>query len=75
MEATHTETNISYGFKAQRSYVNDDDDDEFRSQDSHIINLSPERIAIYGDSYWRLSMLKAINHAVISLSPSEVSSN
>ncbi|CAH1424268.1 unnamed protein product [Lactuca virosa] len=62
MEATHTETNISYGFKAQRSYV--DDEDEFRSQDSHIITLSPERIAIYGDSYWRLSMLKAINHAL-----------
>lgn len=26
--------------------------------------LSPERTAIYGDKEWRLSMLKAVEHAV-----------
>ncbi|KAI3711061.1 hypothetical protein L2E82_40868 [Cichorium intybus] len=52
MEATHTETSISYRFKAQSQRCD------------HILSLSPERIAMYGDSNWRLSMLKAINHAL-----------
>ncbi|XP_024994592.1 protein arginine N-methyltransferase 7 isoform X2 [Cynara cardunculus var. scolymus] len=67
MDATHTETSISYEFEAQsqRSEVYHL---EVSTQDSHIqdshINLSPERIAIYGDSHWRLAILKALNSAL-----------
>ncbi|GJV24500.1 protein arginine N-methyltransferase 1.6 [Tanacetum coccineum] len=59
MDATHTEISISYEFKAQ-SQISDHDS---RPQNSHI-TLSPERIAIYGDKYWRRSMLDAINYAL-----------
>lgn len=66
MDATHTDTSISYEFKAQ-SQRSEVDHLEFSIQDSHI-DLSPERIAIYGDSHWRLTILKALNSAVLSLS-------
>ncbi|KAD5802468.1 hypothetical protein E3N88_13828 [Mikania micrantha] len=50
MDASHTDISISYDFNAH-------------TQDSHI-TLSPERIAIYGDNHWSLSMLKAISYAL-----------
>ncbi|XP_071705417.1 protein arginine N-methyltransferase 7 [Rutidosis leptorrhynchoides] len=56
MDATHTDISISYEFKAHESH-------EFNVQESHI-TLSPERIAIYGDNLWRVSMLKAISYAL-----------
>ncbi|PWA45607.1 protein arginine methyltransferase 7 [Artemisia annua] len=62
MDATHTEISISYEFKAQ-SQLSETDHHDFRPHDSHI-TFSPERIAIYGDKYWRRSMLDAINYAL-----------
>ncbi|KAI3727461.1 hypothetical protein L6452_16075 [Arctium lappa] len=62
MDATHTDTSISYEFKAQ-SQRSEVDHLEFSTQGIHI-DLSPERIAIYGDSHWRLAILKALNSAL-----------
>ncbi|KAB1217016.1 Protein arginine N-methyltransferase 1.6 [Morella rubra] len=62
LHAVHTDTNISYNLKtrAPRAEVMQYG---FNTVDSQLI-LSPERIAIYGDSEWRNYMLKAISNAV-----------
>nr|GEX32015.1 protein arginine N-methyltransferase 1.6 [Tanacetum cinerariifolium] len=55
-----TGNNVSGSAKGK---ISEADHHDSRPQDSHI-TLSPERIAIYGDKYWRRSMLDAINHAL-----------
>ncbi|XP_062145655.1 protein arginine N-methyltransferase 1.6 [Alnus glutinosa] len=62
LHAVHTETSISYNLKTQapRTEVMQY---SFNSGDSQLI-LSPERIAIYGDSEWRDSMLKSMRNAL-----------
>ncbi|KAJ0047970.1 hypothetical protein Pint_15875 [Pistacia integerrima] len=62
LHATHTETSISYNLKSlvlgtevRQCDVN--------VEDFHLI-LPPERIAIYGDGEWRLSMFTAIRNAL-----------
>ncbi|KAD3641178.1 hypothetical protein R6Q59_003807 [Mikania micrantha] len=62
MDASHTDISISYEFNAQSQRL-EVDHHELSTQDLHI-TLSPERIAIYGDNHWRLSMLKAISYAL-----------
>lgn len=66
LHAVHTDTNISYNLKTRvpRAEVMQYG---FNTVDSQLI-LSPERIAIYGESEWRNYMLKAISNAVRSLS-------
>lgn len=66
LHAAHTETSISYNLKSlvlgtevRQCDVN--------VEDFHLI-LPPERIGIYGDGEWRLSMFTAIRNAVRSLS-------
>lgn len=65
LHAVHTETSISYNLKTQapRTEVMQY---SFDTGDSQLI-LSPERIAIYGDSEWRDSMLKSMRNAVRAL--------
>nr|XP_043615499.1 protein arginine N-methyltransferase 7 [Erigeron canadensis] len=62
MNAIHTDISISYEFQSQsqRSEVDGHD----LSPQLLSVTLSPERIAIYGDNNWRLSMLKAIDYAL-----------
>lgn len=62
LHAVHTETSISYNLKTQapRTEVMQY---SFDTGDSQLI-LSPERIAIYGDSEWRDSMLKSMRNAL-----------
>ncbi|GAV78546.1 hypothetical protein CFOL_v3_22012 [Cephalotus follicularis] len=62
LHAVHTDTSISYNLKTQvtRNEVRQCD---FNAKDFHLI-LPPERIAIYGDSEWRLSMLTALSNAL-----------
>ncbi|KAI7751280.1 hypothetical protein M8C21_003872 [Ambrosia artemisiifolia] len=55
MDAAHTDISISYEFNAQ-SQRSDVDHHDLSTQDSHI-TLSPERIAIYGDNDWRVSIV------------------
>jgi protein arginine N-methyltransferase 7 len=70
LHAVHTETSISYNLKTQapRTEVMQY---SFNSGDLQLI-LSPERIAIYGDSEWRDSMLKSMRNAVRYLSRSDM---
>lgn len=66
LHAVHTDTSMSYELKAQveRPGVMQYNVNDWNLQ----LMLPPERIAIYGDSKWRLCMLTAIRNAVISLS-------
>lgn len=66
LQAVHSETSISYTLNTQgaRKEILQF---EFLPKDFQLI-LPPERIAIYGDSEWRLSMTKAVNKAVRFLS-------
>ena len=66
LNASHTETSISYNLKPKipRTEVTQDN---LNTEDFQLI-LPPERIAIYGDGEWRLCMLTAIRNAVRSLS-------
>ncbi|OMO52452.1 O-methyltransferase, family 3 [Corchorus olitorius] len=62
LQATHTETSVSYNLIVQVPQTD-------RRQHDHRIGdlqllLSPERIAAYGDSEWRLSMLAAVRNAL-----------
>lgn len=66
LHAVHTETSISYNLKTQAPRI-EVMQDSFDAGDSQLI-LSPERIAIYGDSEWRDSMLKSMRNAVTFLS-------
>jgi hypothetical protein len=66
LHAVHTDTSILYNLKTQvpRTGVTQCG---FNIGDSQLI-LSPERIAMYGDSEWRHSMFQAIRNVVRSLS-------
>ncbi|KAG8495933.1 hypothetical protein CXB51_007501 [Gossypium anomalum] len=61
LEATHTETSVSYNLNVQVPKT------DTRQHDHNIrdfqLLLSPERIAIYGDSKWRSSVLAAVRNA------------
>ncbi|KAM7274206.1 hypothetical protein ACFE04_028870 [Oxalis oulophora] len=61
-KAVHTETNISYDLKAQDSSSEarhlDTNDADFQ------LTLPPERVAIYGNKEWRLSMRTAVENAL-----------
>ena len=70
LHAIHTDISISYNLKTQLSRTEIGQHDLF-ARDSQLI-LSPERVAIYGDSEWRLSMLTAIKNTVRSLSLSRM---
>lgn len=62
LHATHTDTKISYNLKKQIPMT---EILQHRPSDADLpILLSPERIAIYGDREWRLSMLKAVESVV-----------
>ncbi|KAG4206416.1 hypothetical protein ERO13_A03G008400v2 [Gossypium hirsutum] len=62
LEATHTETIVSYNLNVQVPKT------DTRQHDHNIrdfqLLLSPERIAIYGDSKWRSSVLAAVRNAL-----------
>ncbi|KAK8516334.1 hypothetical protein V6N13_047038 [Hibiscus sabdariffa] len=62
LEATHTETSVSYNLNVQVPQT------DIRQYDYGVgdfqLLLSPERIATYGDSEWRLSMLAAVRNAL-----------
>ncbi|MBA0708243.1 hypothetical protein Golax_020215 [Gossypium laxum] len=64
LEASHTETSVSYNLNVQVPKT------DTRQHDHNIrdfqLLLSPERIAIYGDSKWRSSVLAAVRNAVSS---------
>lgn len=62
LEASHTETSVSYNLDVQVPQT-DIRQHEYRIGDFQL-PLSPERIATYGDSQWRLSMLAAVRNAV-----------
>ncbi|KAL4331972.1 hypothetical protein GQ457_07G010630 [Hibiscus cannabinus] len=62
LEATHTETSVSYNLNVQVPQT------DIRQHDYGVgdfqLLLSPERIATYGDSKWRLSMLATVRNAL-----------
>ncbi|XVF13376.1 hypothetical protein REPUB_Repub08aG0202800 [Reevesia pubescens] len=62
LEASHTETSVSYNLNAQVPQT-DITQHDYRIGDFQLL-LSPERIATYGDSEWRLSMLAAVRNAL-----------
>lgn len=66
LHAVHTDTSMSYELKAQveRPGVMQYNVNDWNLQ----LMLPPERIAIYGDSKWRLCMLTAIRNALQSRS-------
>ncbi|KAF5729852.1 protein arginine N-methyltransferase 1.6-like [Tripterygium wilfordii] len=62
LHAAHSDTRITFELKAQGS---DTDNRQYEKnvKDFNLM-LPPERIAIYGDSHWRLSMLEAVRNAL-----------
>ncbi|XVE57663.1 hypothetical protein DITRI_Ditri04bG0107600 [Diplodiscus trichospermus] len=62
LQASHTATNVSYNLTAQAPQT-DRRQHDYRIGDFQLL-LSPERIATYGDSEWRLSMLAAVRNAL-----------
>ncbi|XP_047948609.1 protein arginine N-methyltransferase 1.6 isoform X1 [Salvia hispanica] len=62
LHAAHTETSISYDFKTSCNEKEDADLD-LHTPDGQLF-LSPERIALYGNSCWRDLMLNAIKNAI-----------
>ncbi|GAA0168249.1 protein modifying enzyme [Lithospermum erythrorhizon] len=62
LQATHTATSISYEVKTSPQKM-DFEQYGLCTEDCQVF-LSPERIAIYGDSSWRCLMLKSIKNAV-----------
>ncbi|GLT91062.1 hypothetical protein SLE2022_089710 [Rubroshorea leprosula] len=62
LEAIHTDTSISYNLKTlvprTDTIQHDNKFEDFQ------LTLPPERVAIYGDSNWRLSMLMALKNAL-----------
>lgn len=64
MVAIHTDISVSYEFKAQSQRPSEEEDHHESSPQDSQITFSPERIAIYGDNLWRLSMFKAINYVL-----------
>lgn len=65
LHAVHNDTSISYNIK-NRVLRTEAIPDGFKDGDFQLI-LPPERIAVYGDSQWRCSMLTAIRNAVSSI--------
>ncbi|KAL0312911.1 UNVERIFIED_CONTAM: protein arginine N-methyltransferase 1.6 [Sesamum radiatum] len=61
--AVHTETSISYQFETSQNKKSVTRRD-FCIRDCQIV-LPPERIALYGDNYWRCLMLNAIGKALL----------
>ncbi|XP_057463971.1 protein arginine N-methyltransferase 7 isoform X2 [Actinidia eriantha] len=61
LHATHNDTSISYEFETQARGTEIDQYEIAR--DDQLI-LPPERVAIYGDSNWRWSVLKAVKKAL-----------
>ncbi|KAL7167246.1 hypothetical protein ACSBR2_037834 [Camellia fascicularis] len=62
LHAIHTDISISYEFETQAQGTEIKQYDEFARDDQLI--LSPERVAIYGDSNWRYSLLEAVKKAL-----------
>ncbi|XP_022737385.1 protein arginine N-methyltransferase 1.6 [Durio zibethinus] len=62
LEASHTETNVSYNVNV-RVPQTDIRQHDYRSGGFQLL-LSSERIATYGDNKWRLSMLAAVRNAL-----------
>ncbi|KAG4156249.1 hypothetical protein ERO13_D03G162500v2 [Gossypium hirsutum] len=62
LEASHTETSVSYNLNVQVP-KNDTRQHDHNIRDFQLL-LSPERIAIYGDSKWRSSVLAAVRNAL-----------
>ncbi|KAK6274957.1 hypothetical protein POUND7_004666 [Theobroma cacao] len=62
LEATHEETSVSYNLSVLGSQTDIREHDQ-RIGDFQLL-VSPERIATYGDSEWRLSMLAAVRKAL-----------
>ncbi|KAL7188635.1 hypothetical protein ACSBR1_038486 [Camellia fascicularis] len=62
LHAIHTDISISYEFETQAQGTEIKQCDEFARDDQLI--LSPERVAIYGDSNWRYSLLEAVKKAL-----------
>ncbi|KAI7987436.1 Protein arginine N-methyltransferase 1.6 [Camellia lanceoleosa] len=58
LHAIHTDISISYEFETQAEGTEIKQYDEFARDDQLI--LSPERVAIYGDSNWIYSLLEVI---------------
>ncbi|XP_059657547.1 protein arginine N-methyltransferase 1.6 [Cornus florida] len=56
--ASHTDISVSYNLKKQ-AWGSEIGQHDYCAQDCQLF-LSPERIAIYGNSSWRCSMLRAI---------------
>ncbi|XP_073219808.1 protein arginine N-methyltransferase 1.6 [Cicer arietinum] len=59
LHATHTDTSISYNLDTQMSTTDVLHHGLTTNGDFQLV-LPPERVAIYGDKNWRLSMLKAL---------------
>lgn len=68
LHATHTDTSISYNLDTQMSTTDVLHHGLTTNGDFQLV-LPPERVAIYGDKNWRLSMLKALK-SVVSYSSS-----
>lgn len=64
--ALHTQTSVSYELKSQIP-ITDERQHNLNAKDFQLA-LPPERIAIYGDGEWRLSMVMAMRNAVRSSS-------
>lgn len=62
LHAAHGETSISYQLEPHRPKSTGGDHDV--KGGGSCLALSPERIAIYGDAEWRLSVLNAIKTVV-----------
>ncbi|KAL9433796.1 hypothetical protein AB3S75_028607 [Citrus x aurantiifolia] len=60
--ALHTETSVSYELKSQIP-ITDERQHNLNGKDFQLA-LPPERIAIYGDGEWRLSMVMAMRNAL-----------
>ncbi|KAH9777283.1 protein arginine N-methyltransferase 1.6 [Citrus sinensis] len=60
--ALHTETSVSYELKSQIP-ITDERQHNLNAKDFQLA-LPPERIAIYGDGEWRLSMVMAMRNAL-----------
>ncbi|WOL13263.1 protein arginine N-methyltransferase 7 isoform X2 [Canna indica] len=62
-KAAHDETKISYNLK----YDDQSGYNKFSFEDC-LLELSPERIAVYGDKEWRLGLITAMRNALHSIS-------
>lgn len=63
LHAAHTCTNILYNLKKTQSLAQEMTQSPLSTGDLHL-TLPPERVAIYGDSTYRQSMIEATRNAV-----------